>query len=220
MEQNDQTITEAGGGLNLLVDSSVYHEMNKIADATGHHPLIVLEAYPKIHNFFSHAMINEYIRGHNGFNGEAKWMFEHSLQEEGAFSGKEARFLYNHIDGTTKTVTLNNISEVDYGQILLTQNHKDLVLMTQDHKMLKTAGALFLGRIMDLPNFFELMKNTENEALRQKWVTMSDWYTKHGGYVPPKTVHYIEGIIRDPHPLTGEIVEPKKEDVRMVRKKQ
>jgi len=57
MEENDRILTEAGEGLNLLVDSSAYHEMNKIADAVGQHPLILLEAYPKIHNFFSQAMI-------------------------------------------------------------------------------------------------------------------------------------------------------------------
>jgi len=219
MEENDRRIIELGEGLNLLIDSSAYHEMNKIADAIGQHPLILLEAYPKIHNFFSQAMINENIRGNLGFNGETQWMFTQSLQDEGSFIGKEAVFLYNHEDGSTQTIKMNNISGVDYGQILLAQNHKNLVLMTNDHRMLKSAGALIGGRIMDVPNFLELMKNTEDTNLQKKWQKMADWYKAFGGYTPPKTVHYIERIIRDPHPLTGKVISPKPEDITLVNKK-
>jgi len=59
--------------------------------------------------------------------------------------------------------------------------------MTTD--MLKSAGALIGGRIMDVPNFLEFMKNTEDENLQKKWQEIADWYTAHGGYSPPKTVH-------------------------------
>lgn len=219
MEENDRKIAERGGSLNLLIDSSVYHEMQKVEDNTGLHPLDLLEKYPKIQVFFTDAMINENIRGKMGFGGEASWLFGHSLRDEGVFSGKEARFLYNHEDGTTKVITMNNISAVDYGQILVAQNHKNLTLLTHDHRMLKSAGALLSSRLMDLPNLFAFMKNTEDLSLRDKWMTMSNWYDEYGGFTPPERVNYIEGIIRDPHPLTGEIHAPKPEDIIYTKKK-
>ncbi len=219
MEENDSKIVDTGGVLNLLIDSSAYQELNKIADVMGQHPLILIEAYPKIQIFFTSAMINENIRGGVGFNGETQWMFKHSLQDEGSFSGKEAVFLYNHEDGSIQTVKMNNISGVDYGQILLAQNHKNIVLLTNDHGMLKSAGALMGGRIMDVPNLLELMKNMEYTVLQKQWQKIADWYESYGGYTPPKTVNYIDGIIRDPHPLTGEVLKPKPEDVTIVRKK-
>ncbi len=219
MEENDRIIADVGGKLNILVDSSAYQELSKIADATGQHPLILMEAYPKIKIFFTSGMINENIRGSLGFNGETKWMFKHSLHEEGGFSGKESVFLYNHENGSIQTIKMNNISGVDYGQILIAQNHKNLVLLTNDHGMLKSAGALMGGRIMDVPNLLGLMKDTEDTVLQKQWQKMVDWYESHGGYTPPKTVNYIDGIIRDPHPLTGEITSPKPEDITIIRKK-
>lgn len=214
MEENDKRILARKGILNLLVDSSVYHEMQKIEDNTGYHPLDILENYPKIQIFFTQAMINENVAGKMGFSGEVAWMFDRSLNDEGAFSGSQAQFLYNHQDGSIKSVVMNNISSVDYGQILVTQNHKDLVLLTNDHKMLKSAGALLSNRLMDLPNLLELMVNTENDSLRKEWKIVSEWYSAHGGYQPPKTIHYIDGILRDPHPLTGDVHIPEPKNIR------
>jgi hypothetical protein len=206
MEENDRRIQEAGGTLNLLIDSSVYHEMTKLETETGIHPIDLLGHYPNVKFFFSQAMINENVRGQMGFTQEAAWMFKHSLQDEGAFSGKESRFLYNDVNGDTKVVTLNNISAEDYSQILLAQNHENLVLVTNDHKMLKSAGALLSNRLMDLQNMLDFFATeTPDQKIQNQWIKLRDHYKANSGYQPPKTINYIADIARKPHPITGEI---------------
>lgn len=217
MEENDKRIKEAGGELNLLIDSSVYHELNKIEAEIGINPLDLLGHHPKVKFFFTQSMINENIRGKMGFGGEAAWMFHHSLQDEGAFMGKESRFLYNDASGNIRTVTMNNISPEDYSQILIAQNHENLVLVTNDHRMLKSAGALLSNRLMDLPNMLDFFaKETPHPTIRNKWVAVRDRYTATSSYKPPKMINYIADIQRKPHPITGEVPELKP---IMVRKK-
>jgi hypothetical protein len=206
MEENDKRISEAGGDLNLLIDSSVYHELNKIETEIGLNPLDLLDYYPKVKFFFTHSMVNENIRGKMGFGSEAMWMFRHSLQDEGAFTGKESHFLYNDTSGNIRTVIMNNISAEDYSQILMAQNHENLVLVTNDHRMLKSAGALLSNRLMDLPTLLDFFAiETPNEILRKKWTTVRDHYVLTSGYKPPKTINYIADIDRKPHPITGEL---------------
>ena len=42
-------------------------------------------------------------------------------------------------NGEVKYIVLNNISATDYAQILICQNHKTLILVANDKKMLKSA---------------------------------------------------------------------------------
>lgn len=206
MEENDQRIKERGGQFNLLIDSSVYHEFSKLEEEIKINPLDLLMKYPNVRFFFAQSMINENIRGRMGFTAEAAWMFESSLQDEGAFmEQKESRFLYNDKNGNIRTVIMNNISTIDYSQILLVQNHQDLILLTNDHKMLKSAGALLSGRLMDLPNLLDFFVQTPDPLIQAEWVKVRDHYLNTSGYSTPITVHYIEDLDRKPHPFTGKI---------------
>lgn len=218
MEENDRRIREGGGQFNLLIDSSVYHEFTKLENEIGINPLDLFGKYPHVKFFFTHSMINENIKGRMGFTHEAVWMFKHSLQDEGAFiDEKESRFLYNDKDGNIRTVVMNNISVIDYSQILLTQNHQDLILLTNDHRMLKSAGALLNGRLMDLPNLLDFFTQTPDPLIRAEWVKVRSHYLSVSGYKTPETVHYIEDLDRRPHPLTGEI--PKLKPIYVRKKK-
>lgn len=207
MEENDRRIKEAGGKFNLLIDSSVYHEFTKIEEEIGINPLDLLMKYPSVKFFFTQAMINENIRGKMGFTQEAVWMFEHSLQDEGAFmQEKESIFLYNDKNGNIRSIKMNNISAIDYGQILIAQNHQDLTLLTNDHKMIRSAGALLSGRLTDIANMLDFFANeTPDPVIRAEWEKIREHYMSTSGYKPPETVHYIEDLDRKPHPLTGEM---------------
>lgn len=206
MEENDRRIEEAGGLFNLLIDSSVYHEFTKLESEIGINPLDLLMKYPKVRFFFTQSMISENVSGRMGLTSEALWMLDHSLQDEGMFlEEKESRFLYNDNDGNIRTVTMNSISAVDYSQILMTQNHQNLTLLTNDHKMLRSAGALLNGRMMDLQNMLDMFMETEDPAIRAEWDKVRKHYMATSGYKRPKSVHYIEDLERKPHPVTGEI---------------
>ena len=194
MDENDKRLAESKAELKILIDSSAFLSLRDIATATGTHPLNLLIAYPNIDYFFASAMLNELARGKEGFSQEIMGMYWKSLQDEmvGAEGLKDARHLYSTKGGSTRTVTLTKISGVDSGQILLCQNHKDLVLLTNDHKMQKNAAALLDRRLMDVLNLLELMSETPNKKLRGEWLRLRKWYETNSGYNRPKTVRFIE----------------------------
>lgn len=192
MEINDKTIAENPAELKLLVDSSAYLCMQELAKAIGIHVLdLIDDHYPNVDYFFSQGMINELIKGREGFN--ALGLFNKSLQDEGVSIDdefKDNRFLYNSKDGSVRSAKLTTVSHVDSGQILLCQNHPELVLLTNDHRMLKNAAALLDRRLMDFLNLLELMCDTPDVKIRLAWQTVKAHYEKTG-YKRPETVRNI-----------------------------
>lgn len=206
MDENDKRLAESKAQLKFLIDSSVYHEVTKLYEETGIDILQLLDDMSGVEYYYTMAMINEVARGRDGFNTQVVFrMSKHSLADEVAFIDeviKEARFPYNHTDGTIKFMVLNSISTVDYGQITVAQNHKELVLLTNDHKMLKTGIALLRNgkrsRVMDLLNLLEMTSEQVPEPeLRAKWQTLKDHYEKHSGFKRPKTARYIKDLLQD-----------------------
>jgi hypothetical protein len=191
MDTNDQVMANNQAELLLLIDSSAYLCMQEIAAAIGTHPLDLLGFYPNIDFYFSSGMINELIKGREGLN--ALPLFQKSLQDEGAAVDdtiKDNRVLYNAKDGSVKFAVLNMTSYVDSGQILLCQNHPQLVLLTNDHNMIKNAAAVLDRRLMDILNLLELMIETPDKKIRDKWVEIKSYFDTTG-YKRPKYVRSI-----------------------------
>jgi hypothetical protein len=110
-------------------------------------------------------------------------------------SSKVNMGLYNATDGQIKSYTHNKISQADQNQILLCQNHLKLVLLTNDHKLLRSAAPVLPNRIMDLKNFFELLVNTENPHLRKVWQELLDHYIKTSNYKRPSTFRALTDML-------------------------
>lgn len=194
MEQNDKILAASPAELILLIDSSAFIGMRNIAAAKGAHPINLLNRYPKIDYFFSNSVANEFARGKEGFSPDTFNMIKKSLQDEAVSlddKAKDNRHLYEAKDGKVKVAELTKISAVDYGQILLCQNHKQLVLLTNDHNMLKNAAALLDRRVMDVQNLLELMSETPDPELQRIWQEMLSWHKSESGYRRPKTVRTI-----------------------------
>ena len=193
MEYNDRIISDNSAHLKLLIDSSAFISFKNIEAEAGTNPLQLIDKNPNIDYFFAVAMINELIKGREGFNFETQSMFKKALHDEtSSTDDKESRHLYTDKDGNIKFANLTKISVVDYGQILLCQNHTNLVLLTDDHRMQKNSGALLDRRLMDTLNLLELMAEVPDKKFQQKWQCLLEWFRDSSGYKRPKTVRFIE----------------------------
>ena len=81
---------------------------------------------------------------------------EHIINSEGSFlpDWKENRFLIKE-NGEIRYIVLNKISTVDYSQVLLCQNHPELTLVSNDHKLLKSAKVVLIDRVIGPPSLIE-----------------------------------------------------------------
>lgn len=201
MEQNDKIIENNGKRLNLLVDTSAFLTFREIEVRAGVNPLSLLRHYHDIAVFFSSSAAVELMQG-EGLSSDVVVMLKNSLNDEQSSisNEKENRFLYNSKDGRIKMIELNKMSKADYGQILLCQNHKRLVLLTNDKKMLKSAASLLDKRIMDVLNLLELMVNTPDEKLRIQWEALKRWYDSNYEYKRPETIVEISDRIKEEKP--------------------
>ena len=188
MEHNDTLLAQSRGELILLIDSSVYEEIQRIANETGAHALnFIFYRYPKIDFFFSADVFRELNA--RGISPNALNIASRALRAEGVStdpSSKVDQGLYNSTDGQTKSYKHNKISQADHSQIVLCQNHLELVLLTNDHKLLRSAATVLPRRVMDLQSFLEMLINTENPYLKKVWQELLDHYMKTSKYKRPK----------------------------------
>src|SRR6185295_3804211 len=135
MENNDTILAASRGELILLIDSSAYGEIQRLANETGCHALnFIFRRYPKIDFFFSEDVFRELNA--RDLSPNALNMAQRFLQAEGVSidpSSKVDIGLYNSTDGRIKSYRNNKISQADHSQILLCQNHLELTLLTNDH---------------------------------------------------------------------------------------
>jgi hypothetical protein len=197
MEHNDAILAASRGELILLIDASAYGEIQRVANETGYHALnFIVHRYSKIDFFFSEDVFRELNA--RGISPNAPNMANRVLQAEGVSIDPTSKVnvgMYNSTDGQIKSYTHNKISQADQNQILLCQNHLELVLLTTDHKLLRSAAPVLPNRIMDLQNFFELLVNTENPHLRKMWQELLDHYLETSKYKRPSTFRALTDML-------------------------
>ena len=193
IEVNDLRLNKSRAQLKVLLDGNIYILFQEMSVATEIHCLELLDQIKSVDYYFTSSVCNELMQGREGINpNTTRMLLHHSLRDEGTGGEKENRFLYTDKAGNTRFATLNTVSGVDYGQILICQNHKDLVLVTNDHSMLKSAAALLDQRLMDLEHFFKIIaEHPMDEKTRREWFKIAAYYSDNSGYKRPKTVRQI-----------------------------
>jgi hypothetical protein len=197
MEHNDRVLAASRGELILLIDSSAYGEIQRIANETEYHALnFIINRYPKIDFFFSADVFRELNA--RGISPNAPNIASRALRTEGMSidpSSKVNLGLYNSTDGQIKSYGHNKISQADQNQILLCQNHLELTLLTNDHRLLRSAAPVLPNRIMDLQNLLELLVNTENPHLKKMWQELFDHYMQTSNYKRPSTFRVLTDML-------------------------
>lgn len=193
MDHNDEVLSKSVAGIKLLLDANIFSISNDIADAVGIHLFDLLDSMQNVDYFLSTAVINEIFRGREGMSGRLIRAFRNSLHDELMGEGtKDGRVLYERADGTIGVAKLSGISREDMGQILLCQNHRDLVLVTNDHNMLKNGSAVLDRRIMDYHYLLSwLIDHTPDKQMKKRLQVVLRYYSDNWINSTPKTVHKI-----------------------------
>jgi hypothetical protein len=115
-------------------------------------------------------VLSELMQGPLAINPTQLGQFlNHILNSEASMDHKrkEKRFLIEE-NGEVKYVVLNAVSAIDFGQILLCQNHLELIVVSNDREMIKSAAQLLHKRVMGMPAMLNKLLELypENEILK------------------------------------------------------
>ncbi len=182
-DQNTNLLAKKGREYNFLLDSSTIIYFEKMHGQCGVSIFTAFQELPDVEFFVCNDVLSELISGTKGFNPiQLRIFVGHIINAESSMmhGWKENRFLVQE-NGETKYVVLNKISSADYAQILLCQNHPELVLVANDRKMLKSAIQVLGNRAIGIPALLnqllqhypsnkrlQMLKKTGNEMFLQK----------------------------------------------------
>lgn len=158
---NKNLIQKHSSKIIFLIDSSAYCFIEEIEQICGFNVLEIIHNSKRAHFFITNEVFVELMNGPRKLDPAI--YINHLLNVESSMDSdwKENRFLIEE-NGAIKYVVLNKISSVDYGQILLCQNHPELILVTNDRKILRSSAQIIPGRIYGTPRLVERMLELES----------------------------------------------------------
>lgn len=171
MEDNNKILQEQGKKYNFLLDTSAILYFQVMYQHCGASIFTAINECPEVNFFVLNDVLSELMQGQKGINPTQLNIFlNHILNSESAMdrNRKENRFLVEE-DGEIKYIVLSSISATDYAQILVCQNHPQLVLVANDKKMLKSAAQVLEGRrTVGIPAFLDrlLLLCPTNERIK------------------------------------------------------
>jgi len=183
MEQNNQTLLTHGKKYNFLFDTSTILYFQKMYEYCGISIFTAIKECTEVDFFILNDVLLELMQGKKGINPTHLSLFlNHVLISESSMdrNRKENRFLIEE-DGELKYVVLSSISATDYSQVLICQNHTQLVLVANDKKMLKSAAQVLKGRrTLGIPAFLDrlLLLYPHNEMLKELQKTSDKLFEK------------------------------------------
>ncbi len=170
-ENNSKILANVGKKYNFLFDTSTILYFEQMWKQCGASIFIVINEIPDVNFFVCNEVLSELISGDHGFNpAQLNIFFDHILNAESSMNReyKENRFLINE-GGEVKYIVLNKISTTDYAQILLCQNHPELVLVANDRKLIKSGVQVVSGgRVIGIPALLDRLLSIypDNERLK------------------------------------------------------
>lgn len=154
IEANKQLLSRFQSRPLYLFDNSIFGVSEHIARQIKINFVELFEEVKPETFFVSNEVMAELMNGPRNVN----YGFFHGrvLNVEGSFdrARRENRFVVKE-DGEFKVITLNKISSTDYNQILLCQNHPELVLVSNDRKLLKSAASIVPLQVLGLYNILK-----------------------------------------------------------------
>lgn len=172
MDQNNQTLLTQGKKYNFLFDTSTILYFQVLHEHCGASIFTAIKECAEVNFFVLNDVLSELMQGKKGINPTQLNLFmNHILNSESAMdrNRKENRFLIEE-DGQIKYIVLSSISATDYAQVLVCQNHTQLVLVANDKKMLKSAAQVLEGRrTLGISAFLDrlLLLYPHNERLKE-----------------------------------------------------
>ncbi len=182
MDQNNKTFSEQGKKHNFLFDTSTILYFEKLYQLCGVSIFTALDELSDVTFFVCNLVLEEFIGNGQNFNpAQMMTFFNHILNAESAMhpDWKENRFIVTE-NGETKYIVLNKISATDYAQILLCQNHPELIGVTNDRRMLRSGMQVLQGRMIGISALLDRLTSLypDNKRLETLKLTADKVFTK------------------------------------------
>ena len=182
IDANSKILANRGKKYNFLFDTSTILYFEQMWKQCGASIFVVINEIPDVNFFVCNEVLSEFISGNHGFNPtQLNIFFDHILNAESSMNRdyKENRFLINE-GGEVKYIVLNKVSTTDYAQILLCQNHPELVLVANDRKLIKSGAQTVPGRVIGIPALFDRLLSlySDNERLKVLKKTCDEMFVK------------------------------------------
>jgi hypothetical protein len=183
MDENNKILATKGKKYNFLFDTSTIIYFQVMYEHCGASIFVAFKECSDVNFFVLNDVLSELMQGLRGVNPtQLNIFFDHILNSESSMdhNRKENRFLIEK-DGEIKYVVLNNISATDYAQVLICQNHRELILVANDKKMLKSAAQIIKERrVIGIPALLDklLVLYPSNERLKLLKKTGDELFVK------------------------------------------
>lgn len=166
-EANTFIISSSRARAKLLLDANIFSYAHDAHQATGYHLLDYLDTIKGTVDWFvsSGVAMDLYRYGTYGILPNILNCDYPNMKMD--------QFPYEKDDGSLGFVRLNTVSGDDWSQICLAYNYPDLIIVTNDAKMFKSAHAALNGRAVTFHDFLD--KISPYWSHDENWLRLRQW---------------------------------------------
>lgn len=160
-EVNKYTIDQHSDKTLFLIDSSAFCRLEEISQLSDANVLKALKDCNTVTFLVTNDVLMELMNGPR--NIDISLFHDNLLSANGGFmqGWKENRFIVDDGKGNISAIQLSKVSNADWNQICLCQEHETLNLVCNDEKMFKNAEYLIKDRAFGLLRFLDTLIELE-----------------------------------------------------------
>jgi len=166
---NAHILSKSTAKAKLLFDANIFSYAEDAYHATGYHLLDYMETIKGTVDWFVGSRVAVDLYNNKILPGILKNILNCDYPDV-----KMDQFPYVKKDGSVGFVKLNKLSGDDWSQICLAYNYQELIVVTNDSRMFKSAHPVLEGRAIGFHDFLEKIspywQNDEN------WQTLLKWF--------------------------------------------
>jgi hypothetical protein len=167
-EANTHILKSSTARAKVLLDANVLSYAHDAHQATGYHLLDYLDTIKGRVDWFVSSGVAMDLYRHGTYGLIAGNMLNCDYPDM-----KMNDFPYEKKDGSLGFVKLNTVSGDDWSQICLAYNYPELIIVTNDSKMFKSAHAALNGRAIAFHDF--LTKLSPYWFYDNNWLNLKQW---------------------------------------------
>jgi len=169
-EFNTYMLSKSTARAKLLLDANILIYAQEAFNTLGIHLLNYLDRLEGLVDWYVASCVA--VKLHNGGSYDLSSLNGKILNCDGMDSKMDS-FPYIKEDGSLGFVKLNALAGDDWAQVALAHNIPDLIVVTNDSAMFKSAHASLNGRAIAFHQFLEDISNYW--TLEQEWQSLSNW---------------------------------------------
>lgn len=167
-DANTHILKRSKAKAKLLFDANVFSYSEEAYRATGYHLLDYMESIKGTVDWFVGSQLAVDLYNNKILPGILRNILSCNYPDM-----KMDHFPYIKKDGSLGFVKLNKISGDDWSQISLAYNYPELIIVTNDSKMFKSAHAVLEGRAIAFHDFLD--KISPNWPDDKGWSVLKEW---------------------------------------------